>query len=316
MDQQSVKSLGSDLCILIIILLYSFLLGVSPLSLVMQLLFAIPVIIYVYKKDVNNIILGIAIINVIIHTMLFGYFSSFIVFMLYLLPSIIIGRLLRTNRALSITIIFGTLVCFFSAIFVIFMYGQMFHVDLVAQYYEAIDQFTAEYFSLIDSVIDDTMALEKQVLKTYINHSVDIIKYYYIAIMFNFILISVFIQTTLSRLILNFLGWKKFKIKRLITYNLPRSFIVFFAVLYVFKEVTSNLQFITTLDNLISICIFVLFSAGVLFEIFLILNTKRRGIKLLLVVISIISIFIFPTYFVGIGLVETLLKLRDKMGKV
>ncbi|MFP4697992.1 MAG: DUF2232 domain-containing protein [Eubacteriales bacterium] len=307
--QQQRFNFTSDFMLLVAILLSSILIGISTSYLIFEFILAIPIIIYVYKKDVNNVIMGIVIINLIIHTLMFDYFSSFIVFSLFLLPSIFLGRLLKSNRSLAHTVAFVTLFYFMSVIVVIFLYNQFNDIDVFEEYDKYVEQ------QLEDLEFDEMLEENGNENLLDLNEMRDTIQQYYLAALFIFSLVLIFLQTLFARIILNKLGWLKFELKRLLTYNPPRSFLLFFIGLFMLKSLVNNPPMELTVENLIVICGIVFFVIGLFFEVFLIYQSKTPYSKILLVILTIICLIALPNYFIWVGCIEVLLRLRDKFSK-
>ncbi|TCT13135.1 putative membrane protein DUF2232 [Natranaerovirga pectinivora] len=299
----------SLLGVIIVISVYSYLLGITASSIiVLELIFAIPIIIYVYKKNINMYFIGAVVISLLYHAMVFDNTGVLLLLLIYIIPSVIIGCLIRRKKLLSETVAFVTIIYFLSIILIIFSYNQIYQVDIIKDTYDSLETVLLENKDVFEEMFQEQPSFT---FEQYVYEVISTSKYYYISFIFILSLISIFIKVLLARTLLNILGWKEFKLNSIIKYNPPRSFLLFFLIIIVLQGLTEHYSFVMTTSNLIVICIFILFSVGILFEIYLIKVAKNFGMKIVLLLISIICLLFMPFYFVVIGVVEILFKIRE-----
>lgn len=293
-----------------VVVAYSYLFGNNISLLILEVLFSIPIVLYVYKKDVNHIIMSIIIFALIFHTIIFGYFSAFVFFGIYLLPAIIIGRFLRTNKRISHTLFLVTLVSFISIIIMIFTYDQLSQTDIVKDFFTAMEQQLLVEDDMLRSMVEGQVSMSYE---EYIGEMTRIAHNFHLSILFIFSLINVFIKIVASKLIMNLLSWKAFNIKNIIMYTPPRSMVAIFFISLLLIGVNQDPNFLMTFENLTFILVFIIYCSGFAFKLFLIKKVKGTGKKLLISIITFIALGFMPYYFVSVGIMDILLRLKYKL---
>lgn len=304
---EKINKYGTLLGIMSVILIYSTILGMSSDLIILEMFFAIPLMILLYK-DINSISSKILIIASasIISLLMNGYLKGILLLALFLVPAIITVFLLKKGQLLSYTVLLVTAVSF--SIFIIYMvvYNSINNIDFVQRLFILpMDD--------LKIIMESSLKGEKYVnaIST-LNMQIESIRYLYISVIFLFILLNVFVQTILLKLIMSLFGWSNFKLKNILQYSPPRSVLVFTIIVVFFRMCSSNKIFIVAYDNLIVILMTFFIGIGIVFEIYLMTKAKSKFTTIVLIMLMIIALLKFCEYFICIGILDILFRFRKK----
>lgn len=304
---QNKSQLQYNIIVFIVIAFYGFLLGKYNDLTFINFIFAIPLVLYIYKYKINSFLIISSIIVLLLQTLYFSYTSGLVFLGVFLIPSFLLGHMFRLGNSLSYTIMYVTLITFMIVIILITAYDKLENQHFIE----------GQTNRIIEEYKYNIQKFQKQVPKISVNNNKiyelrDILETYFISFIFIGVFLNILLISLLSRLIMNILEWKKFSINSLITYNPPRHFLFFYVLLQVMATVVKNKSLLMAIKNINIISSVFIIGIGLLFVIFIILKTSSIAAKIALIFLTVYYLFSFLIYFIGIGIIEILVRLRNK----
>jgi hypothetical protein len=309
--------------ILIILILslnffYSYLFYKIPGTIIISFIILVPLAFYQLKYGIDGILnFSIIVLTICIYT-IYGAITGISYTLLVIVPSIILGVLLKQKLEFSKKISILSMVyfiCFFSVIVIM---NNLYNIDIVAIYFEGIDIVNNQFIEVYRNYIfEKTNSKESFLVIQGFKDFFYSMKYYYPASLYISCAIISAIYVIIAEMIISRFKLVEFNTKSIMKFKVSRKMILFLIFIFIFRAISYNDSYIIiAIDNLLIILMCVLFFVGLLFEIFMIKLAKNNGQKVLRIIVSIFCLIFFQSYFVFVGFIDGIFQIKNKLLKV
>lgn len=300
--------------ILLINIFYSYLYFIMPGIVLFSFVVFVPVAIYALKYGVDSQLTSCLIAVLTIIYLLYGVTDFISYTLLIVLPAIIIGFLIKVKASFSRSASLLSIVYFVCCLSVIIILNYIYKIDILTLYFNTIDALTMEFMNVYGSFIatNTSTTQEYSLVMQSFKNIFYFMKYYYPALLYVMCICISFVSILFVRILASKLKLFHFNPKNIINYKVPRSMIFFLIIIFCTKAF-SNSYLNVAINNLLVILTLMLFLVGILFELFMITRTKSTGQRTLLIIVSLICLIFFQSYFVVVGFVDSAFQIRKKL---
>lgn len=306
-----------------------------PVIYILACIFGIPFSLYVYKKGIkfSSFLMPVVVMASIVFI---RDERTFIMLLLLLfIPSFLCGIYYHKQKNLPKNIIMLSIAYLFGWIGILIIWRFVYCIGIIPEYFSLTNTIEAQFlkemsnqYELLLSNIQNTSKASfyafgedaNKLLEDYslyrqaIKQSFYLVKYLFPTFIFIFGFFSSIVQVLLTKLILKAFRWESPSMKEITNIGFTPLTVFFLGITWMFRGDMDNLLYpdiIMAVDNVLVIFSLFMFIVGIMFTIYVIRNAKAgAGFKVLVGILSFLSIIISPFLFVLLGFFEGIFNFR------